>query len=95
MVRHGTLPGVAPRALGSGTEQGRKFEGDAGCQHTQLIKLGWDAGWERAHAAGPQQGPGTQQRACGCPYLSRNQGRGKYRTSPEWYFQAQWVESLP
>lgn len=25
---------------------------------------------------------------------SRDKGRGKDKASPEWYFQAQWVESL-
>lgn len=25
---------------------------------------------------------------------SRNKERGKDRTRPEWYFQAQWIESL-
>lgn len=77
MVRHGTLPGVAPCALGSGIEQGRKSEGEAGCQHAQPIKLGWDAGWERASVAGLQQGPGTQQRPCGCSYLSLSAETGE------------------
>lgn len=69
-----------------------------GCDHVQHIRLGWDLGWERAPMAVLQQGLGTHQRPLWLSLsqtASRNQGRGKDRTSPEWYFQGQWVESLP
>lgn len=68
-----------------------------GCDHAQHIRLGWDLGWEGPHscaAARAWHSPEALRLSLSQP-ASRNQGRGKDRTSPEWYFQGQWVESPP